>query len=69
MEEAGIEEENPESTLETDTDGRPRETTNHRDKAGHNKNCNQEEQRLYRRGVGMLLYLVKFSRPDLSNFD
>jgi len=26
-----------------------------------------EEQKLYRSGVGMLLYLVKHSRPDLSN--
>jgi len=26
-----------------------------------------KEQKLYRNGVGMLLYLVKHSRPDLSN--
>jgi len=26
-----------------------------------------EEQKLYRSGVGMLLYLVKHSQPDLSN--
>jgi len=26
-----------------------------------------EEQKLYRSGVGMLLYLVEHSRPDLSN--
>jgi len=26
-----------------------------------------QEQKLYRSGVGMLLYLVKHSRPDLSN--
>ena len=26
-----------------------------------------EEQKLYRTGVGMLLYLVKYSRPDISN--
>jgi len=26
-----------------------------------------EDQKLYRSGVGMLLYLVKHSRPDLSN--
>ena len=25
------------------------------------------EQSLFRSGVGLLLYLVKFSRPDLSN--
>ena len=28
---------------------------------------NPEDQRKYRSGVGMLLYLVKFSRPDISN--
>jgi len=27
----------------------------------------EEEQKLYRSGVGMLLYLVKHSRQDLSN--
>jgi hypothetical protein len=26
-----------------------------------------EEQKLYQTGVGMLLYLVKYSRPDISN--
>ena len=26
-----------------------------------------EEQKLYRSGVGMLLYLVKYSRPDIAN--
>lgn len=26
----------------------------------------KEDQRLYRSGVGLLLYLVKFSRPDIS---
>ena len=26
-----------------------------------------DEQKLYRSGVGMLLYLVKYSRPDISN--
>ena len=26
-----------------------------------------EEQKLYRSGVGMILYLVKHSQPDLSN--
>ena len=28
---------------------------------------NKEDQRLYRSGVGMLLYLIKHSRPDISN--
>ena len=27
----------------------------------------KEEQTLYRSGVGMLLFLIKYSRPDLSN--
>ena len=26
----------------------------------------QEQQKLYRSGVGMLLYLVKHSRPDMA---
>jgi hypothetical protein len=26
-----------------------------------------KEQKLYRTGVGMLLYLVKYSRPDIAN--
>ena len=28
---------------------------------------NHEDQKKYRSGIGMLLYLVKFSRPDISN--
>ena len=27
----------------------------------------KEEQKMYRSGVGLLFYLVKFSRPDISN--
>ena len=27
----------------------------------------EDEQRKYRSGVGMLLYLVKFSQPDIAN--
>ena len=27
----------------------------------------QKKKKRYRSGVGMLLYLVKFSRPDISN--
>ena len=27
----------------------------------------QEDHKLYRSGVGMLLYLVKYSRPDIAN--
>jgi hypothetical protein len=35
---------------------------------GHDdERIDQEEQREYRSGVGMLLYLVKHSRPDISN--
>ena len=28
---------------------------------------NHEDQKKYRSGIGMLLYLVKFSRPNISN--
>ena len=28
---------------------------------------NHEDKKKYRSGIGMLLYLVKFSRPDISN--
>jgi hypothetical protein len=28
---------------------------------------NQKDQSIYRSGVGMLLYLIKYSRPDISN--
>ena len=31
------------------------------------RKINNEDQKKYRSGIGMLLYLVKFSRPDISN--
>src|SRR5210317_1055697 len=34
---------------------------------GIGKRVEKEEQSLYRTGVGMLLYLIKYSRPDISN--
>merc|ERR1712139_32645 len=38
-----------------------------RDKDGTGKKISAEDQKLYRSGVGMLLYLVKHSRPDIAN--
>jgi hypothetical protein len=35
--------------------------------ADENVKIGIDDQRLFRSGVGMLLYLVKHSRPDLSN--
>ena len=35
--------------------------------ANEDEKVSIEEQKLYCTGVGMLLYLVKYSRPDLSN--
>ena len=32
-----------------------------------NEKVDGQKQRLYRSGVGMLLYLIKFSRPEISN--
>jgi len=32
-----------------------------------NKKISETEQKVYRSGVGILLYLVKYSRPDISN--
>jgi len=34
---------------------------------GQEEKLNDEEQKVYRSGVGMLLYLVKHSRPDIAN--
>lgn len=32
-----------------------------------NEIVDKESHRLFRSGVGMLLYLIKYSRPDISN--
>ena len=37
------------------------------DKNNENFFLDQQKQKRYRSGVGIFLYLVKFSRPDISN--